>query len=147
MRNFIGCIKLNFEEDEWIWHLCQFYFPLANVELSMSDSQGWRIHFLYFSHHKVKLAETFNWLSPSYSWSCGLMKSVTRLRPKLYEICKSSGSWASWLYFCHCVISFKLHLQLSFANIFILGEIKHIFMLWHLGVINDTQVLHPCGPN
>lgn len=31
------------------------------------------------------------------------------------------------------VISFKLHLLLSYPNIFIMGEIKHLLMLWHLG--------------
>lgn len=123
-----------------------FIFLLANMELGVSDSQGWQITFLniyFFLHHNVKVAETFNWLTASCSWSCGVMKSVTRR--SFTRFAQVSGSWASQqlgkTISSVVLFPFKLHLLLSQPNIFIMGEIKHILMLRHLGVINDAPNL------
>lgn len=146
MRNFIGCIKLNSEEDKWSWHLCQFYFPSSQHGAQHVWLTGMTDNFfkyLFFLHHNVKVAETFNWLTASCSWSCGVMKSVTRR--SFTRFVQVLGSWASQqlrkTISSMVLFPFKLHLLLSQPNIFIMGEIKPILVLWHLGVINDAPNL------
>lgn len=115
-----------------------FIFPLANMELSVSDSQGWWITFFSLSSTMLKLWRHLTGLPPvaheAVAWWSLLQdsgQSFTRFA-RVWGA-ESDNRWARLLFLPVVLFLFKLHLLLSNPNIFIIEEIKHVLMLWHLG--------------
>lgn len=140
MRNFIGSIKLNSEEEEWSWHLCQFYFPSSQHEAQHVWLTGMTDIFFSLLPHNVKVAETFNWLPASCSWGCGVMKFVTRLSFTRFEQVWGLQDFGE-TFSSVVLFPFKSHLHLLQTNIFIMVEIKDRLRLWQLGRMNDAADL------
>lgn len=132
-------VKLNSEEDEWSWHLCQFYFPSSQhgaqcVWLARMTDNFFIIYIFIFME-MFDLPKTFN-CPPSPP------------RPTMQSLMKLLAWWSLSVQTQHrvsqelgknCFFFLNHTFQLSDPNLFVMGKIKMHINVMAFGLMDYTQ--------